>query len=212
MRTSSVGAVYDRAFLLMACLLLATTAFAEQLSGPALVKALQRGGNVIVMRHASSPRQTPDRAAANPDNVNLERQLDETGRATAAAMGKAIRDLKIPIGEIWTSPTYRAIETIRLAKFDLAPGYIVAVEALGDGGQSMQASTDAQSAWLQKRATQAIKGTNVLLVTHMPNLSRAFPSVTGVADGEALIYRPDGKGGADLVGRIKIEDWPRLQH
>jgi hypothetical protein len=35
--------------------------------------------------------------------------------------------------------------------------------------------------------------------------------LTDVADGEALVYGPDGKGGATLVARVKIEEWPRLR-
>src|SRR5499427_3466980 len=93
----------------------AGTALAQDLHGEALVKALQKGGYVLVMRHASSPREVPDKQAANPDNSKPERQLDEVGRGTAIAMGKALRDLKIPIGNVLSSPTYRALETVRLA-------------------------------------------------------------------------------------------------
>jgi hypothetical protein len=35
--------------------------------------------------------------------------------------------------------------------------------------------------------------------------------LTDVADGESLVYGPDGKGGAMLLGRIKIEEWPSLK-
>src|SRR5437763_17186997 len=87
--------------------MLAGTAHAQSLSGEALVKALQKGGFIILMRHASSPREVPDKKNANPDNVNAERQLDAEGRASATAMGKALRDLKIPIGQVLSSPTYR---------------------------------------------------------------------------------------------------------
>jgi hypothetical protein len=60
--------------------------------------------------------------------------------------------------------------------------------------------------------TEFPKGSNTILVTHMPNLTAAFPSfATNVADGEALVFGPDGKGGAMLVARIKIEDWPRMK-
>ena len=188
-------------------LLMTGVAAAEDLSGQALVTALKQGGYVIVMRHASSPRETPDKKTANPDNVNLERQLDEAGGASATAMGKALRDLKIPIGETYTSPTYRAQETVRLAQFANAKP----AAELGDGSQSMQAVQESQAKWLQAKVTQAPKGTNTLLVTHMPNIARAFPQVTGVADGEALVFHPDGKGGAPLVARVKIEDWSRLR-
>ena len=89
---------------------------AQTLQGHALVEALQKGGYVILMRHTSSPREVPDKKSANPDNVKPERQLDAEGRATATAMGKAVRDLKIPIGEVYTSPTYRALETVKYAQ------------------------------------------------------------------------------------------------
>jgi phosphohistidine phosphatase SixA len=180
--------------------------YAQNLTGQALVSALRQGGYVIVMRHASSPREVPDKKTANPDNVNLERQLDEAGRTTAIAMGKALRDLKIPIGDVFTSPTYRAMETVRLGQF----GNPKPVVELGDAGQSMQPVQEAQATWLKQKVTQPPKGTNTLLITHMPNISRAFPEVAGVADGEALVFQPDGKGGTQLVGRIKIEEWPHL--
>jgi phosphohistidine phosphatase SixA len=179
----------------------------QTLSGSSLVTALRQGGYVIVMRHASSPRQTPDKSNANPDNTNMERQLDEAGRASSTAMGKAMRDLKIPVGEVLSSPTYRALETVRLAQWQNPK----IVAELGDGGQSMQGVSEAQGMWLQKRVTQAAAGTNTILVTHMPNLARAFPDVTGVADGEALIFHPDRKGNAPLVARIKIEEWSNLR-
>jgi phosphohistidine phosphatase SixA len=192
----------------MGFLLLAGIAHAQTLAGEALVKALRQGGYVILMRHASSPRDVPDKQTANPDNVKPERQLDQEGRATATAMGKALRDLKIPIGEVLASPTYRALETVRLAQFANAKP----AEELGENGQNMSGGTEAQAAWLRKRVTEFPKGTNTILVTHFPNISRAFPSLAaGIADGEALIFGPDGKGGATLVARVKIEEWPRMR-
>jgi len=188
--------------------LVTVAAHAQTLSGDALVHALQKGGYVIVMRHTSSPREVPDKQIANPDNLKPERQLDAEGRETAAAMGKALRDLKIPIGEVLASPTYRALETVRYAQF----GKPQTFEELGDNGRSMQGGTAAQAAWLQKRVTQFPKGTNTVLVTHFPNLTGAFPQLAaGMADGEALIFGPDGKGGAALVARLKIDEWSKLR-
>jgi phosphohistidine phosphatase SixA len=183
-------------------LVLAGAANAQQLQGDALVRALRQGGYVIVMRHASSPREVPDKATANPDNVKPERQLDPEGRASSRAMGKALRDLKIPIGTVLTSPTYRALETIRYAQF----GNPQAFPELGDNGQSMSGGTEAQATWLRRKVTELPKGTNMLIVTHMPNMSRAFPeSTSNLADGEAMIFGPGG-----VVARVKIEEWPKL--
>ena len=173
-----------------------------------LISRLRQGGYILVMRHASSPREAPSKAVANADNTKLERQLDEAGRRGATAMGEAIRALRIPIGTVLTSPTYRATETVRLARFD-SPS---AVNELGDGGQSMQGITEAQAAWLRARVTETPRSGNTILMTHQPNLSRAFPNWgASVADGETVILRPDGKGGYTLVGRIPIEEWSHLR-
>ena len=181
---------------------------AQGLPPDALVAALRRGGCVIVMRHASSPREAPDRQTADADNVNRERQLDEAGRAGAIAMGKALRQLKIPIGEVFTSPTYRALETVRLAQLPTPRK----VDELGDGGQSMQGATEAQSAWLRNKVTQLPNGTDTIVVTHSPNMSRAFPEWTaGLADGESLVFGAGGKDGTTLLGRIKIEEWAKIR-
>ncbi len=104
----------------------------QTLRGDALVKALRQGGYVIVMRHTSSPREVPDKKTANADNVKPERQLDEEGRATATAMGKAVRELKIPIGDVLTSPTYRALETVKYAQLGTpkpSPNWATTVKA-----------------------------------------------------------------------------------
>ena len=197
-----------KTWLLPAVALLATVAHAQALQGEALVNALRQGGYILVMRHTSSPREAPVKAAANPDNVNTERQLDQEGRDTAVAMGQALRALKIPISEVLSSPTYRALETVKYAQLGNAETF----PELGDNGKSMQGGTEAQAAWLQKRVTQFPSGGNTIMVTHFPNLTQAFPQwAAGVADGETLVLGPDGKGGAKLIARIKIEEWPRLR-
>jgi phosphohistidine phosphatase SixA len=193
--------------LLFLSVFLAGLIHAQQLQGEALLTALREGGYVIVMRHTSSPREAPSKEKANPDNLKLERQLDEEGRVTATAMGKAIRELKIPIDEVLTSPTYRALETLKYAGF----GPPHPIPELGDNGQSMGITTEAQAKWLQDRAKLFPHLANTLVVTHAPNLTRAFPKeATGVADGEALIFGPDGKGGATLIARVKVDEWPKL--
>jgi phosphohistidine phosphatase SixA len=180
---------------------------AQASSTGALVASLTKGGYVLVMRHASSPREVPDKGTANPDNLKMERQLDEAGRAGSAAMGKVLRDMKIPVGEVLSSPTYRALETVRFAQLQNPQPHA----ELGDGGRSMQGVGESEGAWLRDRATHLPQGTNRIIVTHMPNISRAFPDWGSVADGEVVVIGPDGKGGTVAVGRIRIEEWPRLR-
>jgi hypothetical protein len=174
----------------------------------ALVDALRGGGYVLVMRHASSPRAEPDAAAAAPGNTDHERQLDDRGRETAIAMGKAIKRLEIPVGEVLSSPTFRAMQTARL--LDL--GRAEPIPELGDGGQGMRRDTEGvRSAWLRAKAAEAPPvGTNRLMITHTPNLIGAFPEAAqNMADGESLIIEP-AQGNARVIARVKIEQWPLL--
>lgn len=179
------------------------------LTGKDLTAALQRGGYVILMRHASSPRIPPDAAQADASNTHHERQLDETGRATARAMGEALQRLRIPVGQVLSSPTYRALETARLAGL----GPVQTYDQLGDAGHSMTPdASGTRGAWLRGKVAQAPKpGTDTLIITHAPNISEAFPTEgADLADGEALIFHPGGQGGSSLVARVKIQDWPQL--
>jgi phosphohistidine phosphatase SixA len=171
-----------------------------------LVEALRQGGYVLVMRHASSPATPPAKAVADPENAGLERQLDEKGRSTAEAMGGAFKTLHIPVGEIFSSPTYRARETIRLAGF----GTPKTVTELGDQGHSMaRLNGPGPAAWLKaKAAEKPAPGRDTLIVTHMPNIAAAFPGdAAGLQDGETLVFKPDGHGHATLVAKVPIEDW-----
>jgi len=182
---------------------------AQTLAGASLVQHLRQGGYVLLMRHAHAPVDLPDSHTADAGNIRRERQLDETGRNTARAMGEAIRKLHIPVGAVLSSPTYRALETVRFAGLGTARAY----SELGDGGQSMSADAVAgQAGWLRNKVNELPHArTNTIIVTHMPNIQAAFvqdsPDLT---DGEALVFHPDGHGGTYLIAKIKIEDWPVL--
>jgi len=208
-RKSPASLLRRQLLVMVSALSVLTTGTAQSLSGDAVATALRTGGYVIVMRHASSPRTPPAAGLANADNTQLERQLDDTGRASARDLGEALRRLRIRVGEVLSSPTYRALETIRLAQLGEARIF----PELGDAGQSMKPETDGQrGAWLRAKAAQPPQqGKNTVIVTHYPNMAEAFPSSTqGLADGEALVLHPDGKGGATVIARVKIEEWKNM--
>lgn len=195
--------------ILILALLLGMAAPALAAAPPGLADRLRQGGYVLVMRHAASPATPPVKEKADPGNIADERQLDDQGRATARAMGEAFRRLRIPLGQVFSSPTYRARETARLADFE-AP---VPVPELGDQGQSMmRISGQGPVQWLRNKVGEAPPpGRNTLLITHMPNITAAFPDQTaGLKDGACLVFKPDGHGHADLVARVDIAEWPQM--
>jgi phosphohistidine phosphatase SixA len=190
---------------LLAAIVVGEAAQAPGQAGATLADQLRRGGYVLVMRHANAPAAEPDRATADPENTRLERQLDETGRSTARAMGEAFRALRIPIGDVLSSPTYRALQSVRFASF----GEPQIRDELGEGAGMQAAAEATRSDWLRKQAGTAPRpGTNTVIVTHTPNIVGAFGQAgANVAAGESLVLRPDGNGGATLIARVKITEW-----
>jgi phosphohistidine phosphatase SixA len=176
-------------------------------AGGDLVAALRGGGYVIVMRHAHSPAERPAAGQADPGNETGERQLDSAGKDQAQAIGARLKARGVPIGPVYSSPTYRALETARLMGFAKPE----ARSELGDGGASMAASAAGQTGtgWLKAKAGEAPPpGKDALLITHGPNIVLAFgDGFKDMGDGEAAVFRPDGKGGFILLGRIKPDGW-----
>jgi phosphohistidine phosphatase SixA len=178
------------------------------LCGTTLVAALREGGHVVVMRHASSLYGRPETTATEPENSGRERELDDAGQTFARVLGETLRTLRIPFGEVFTSPSYRARQTVRLVGL----AHPQSVIELDESPEGLQANTIECAAWLHATTTRyPSRGCNTLVVTHTPNLVDAFCELgSKLAPGEALVFRPNQRGGTDLVAHIKIRDWKRL--
>lgn len=60
-------------------------------------------------------------------------------------------------------------------------------------------------------ATPPAAGTNTLIVSHKPNVIDAFgKDWFEVKEGEASVFKPDGKSGFSPVARVPIEQWAAL--
>jgi phosphohistidine phosphatase SixA len=191
---------YTRRQFFFALLLLAPATALAQSNLPA---TLSSGGYVLVMRHAHAPAEPSAGEPIDPANTTGERQLDASGKAQAQAIGRQFKTLNIRIGTVYSSPTFRARQTAWLMGFAQPQ----ARDELGDGGVGMAAHAinEADTAWLKAQASQVpAPGENVLLITHGPNIALAFgDGFKDIAEAEIAVFRPDGKGGFSLVGRIK---------
>jgi hypothetical protein len=110
---------------------------------------------------------------------------------------------------VTTSVFYRAIETGTLLGF----GEVKTTADITEGGLVVSPNENNRRAAAMKKlaATVPSAGTNVILVTHKPNIMDAFgKDWFDVREGEASIFRPDGKGGFTLVGRVLAADWAKL--
>jgi phosphohistidine phosphatase SixA len=161
-----------------------------------IVRTLQKGGLTLLMRHALS-----DTAIAQQELLRscaTQRNLTVAGREQARAIGRAIRTLRIPIGDVRASPLCRTRDTARLA-FGRATLDRMLVNAgilgtLADDrrrGRALRAFVRRPPAARQ----------NTVLVTHSPNILAASGEET-VDEGEILVLR-SGR----IVGRVKPEQW-----
>ena len=180
-----------------------------QAAAPEWVDALRQGGYVIVFRHGATYPDQADTDPLNPKNVAQQRQLNDDGRALAKAIGEAMRKLKIPVGEVQTSQFQRAVDTGTLLGF----GEVKATADISEGGLVVSPNEN-------NRRTQALRklagttppaGTNVVIVSHKPNIMDAFgKDWFDIREGEASVFKPDGSGGYKLVVRIQANEWGKL--
>lgn len=173
------------------------------------VKVLQGGGYVIVFRHGATHADQADTDPLNITNVAQQRQLNDRGRALAREIGEAMRKLKIPVGQVITSQFNRAVETGTLLGF----GVVSSTADISEGGLVVSPNENNRRAAAMKKlaATAPPAGTNVVLISHKPNILDAFgKDWFDIREGEASIFKPDGSGGTAFVVRVQAAEWSKL--
>lgn len=173
------------------------------------IKALRGGGHVIVFRHGATHQDQADTDPLNLSNLAKQRQLNDQGRALAREIGNALRKLQIPVGQVVTSQFNRAVETGKLLGF----GEVASSADISEGGQVVTPIENNRRAAAMKKlaATAPPTGTNVVLVSHKPNIMDAFgKDWFDVREGEASVFKPDGSGGFKLIARVQAADWVKL--
>jgi phosphohistidine phosphatase SixA len=173
------------------------------------VKALQDGGHVVIFRHGATYADQADTDPLNISNVAKQRQLNDQGRALAREIGEAMRKLKIPVGQVITSQFNRAVETGTLLGF----GAVSSTVDITEGGLVVSPNENNRRTAAMKKlaATAPPAGTNVVLVSHKPNILDAFgKDWFDIREGEASIFKPDGSGGTKFVARVQAVDWSKI--
>jgi phosphohistidine phosphatase SixA len=182
-------------------------AFQDKLSGAALVKALQQGGYIIYFRHAQTEKDYADQISAKMGDCSTQRMLSETGWQQAKSIGQGFRNLKIPVGEVYSSEYCRAWQTA-----DLAFGRHQKTAALNFA--PAEEYTEAQVKQMRDAVMPMLTrvpaaGANTVIVGH----DDVFESATGIypePQGVAYILKPDGRGGFEILANITAEEWMNL--
>ena len=184
---------------------------ASQPAPPAdLLDALRIGGYVIVLRHGATNADVGKDGMGNPDKTPMgERQLSDSGRAQAIAVGEGLRRLGIGVSLVMTSPLQRAVDTATL----LGAGEVRINPYLTEAGTATSREDNERRADILRKLVGYHAGPdNLVIVTHKPNLIEAFDnSLADMREGEAAVFEPDSAGdGYRVVARFQADDWDLL--
>ncbi len=192
-------------------ILIFTTCYQIQANGQpvdinSVTTELKKGGYVIVLRHGATRRDQADTDPLNHSNIAKQRLLSTKGKEQAKQVGDAFKKLGIPIGKVYTSKFYRAIETGRLVG-NIEPTPIIDITEGGLVVSPIENDRRAQSL-RQLAATISNDNKNTLVVTHKPNIVDAFgKNWFEVKEGEATIFKPNGSNKPTVIGRFQSNDW-----
>ena len=157
---------------------------------------LAKPGRVLMLRHANAP------GTGDPPNFKLEecstqRNLDQSGREQALALGKRIAQVGVTKTDIYSSQWCRCLETAKLLNL----GPVTPQPALNSFfGRSEQ--REARVAALRRfLAGLPTNGPPVILVTHQFTIT-AFTG-EGTASGSGSLFELNGSGAPRLLGTIK---------
>jgi phosphohistidine phosphatase SixA len=175
----------------------------QALAPAALVAELRKGGYVLYVRHAATDFSQNDAKSQGPTDCDNQRNLSKKGRIEAQAVGRALQDLAVPVGQVLASPMCRTNETARLMFGKAEPS--VAVR----GDPAFPSADPRRYTALGKIFTTPVPtGTNLGIASH----GNPFHGVAGppyIAEGELAVIKPIG-GDFEVVARIKPVDWARL--
>ena len=173
-------------------------------AGSALA-ALRAGGHVGYMRHAITDRSQVDTGRLG-DRAG-QRNLSPEGRAQAAAIGRALATLGVPVGAVLTSAVFRARDTADLA---FGPGRAEVVpELVADDYEPDPARVAANARWIARRlATLSRTGATDLLIGHIVPLGLVLGRPLGAdefPEGAIAVFRPEA-GEARHIGFLQPPD------
>lgn len=170
-----------------------------------VIANLKKGGYVIVLRHGATNRDQADTDPLNHSNVPKQRLLSVKGKEQARQVGEFFKKLNLPIGKVYTSKFYRAIETGRLVS-NIEPTAIIDITEGGLVVSPIENDRRAQ-ALRQLASTVSTDNKNTLVVTHKPNIIDAFgKDWFEVKEGEATIFKPNGSNKPTVIGRFQSSD------
>ena len=177
----------------------------DRLVGRALVRALQNGGYILYFRHAATDFSHADTNTRNLRNCRTQRNLNGEGRADARAIGRAFRELRIPVGAVLASRYCRTRQTASLAFGRVRTTLDLTSLPSSPGPAERSRRIAALRRLLSTRPPARV---NTVLLAHLFNIEAA--AKVSLAEGEAAVFRPRGRS-FQVVATVLPHEWTALR-
>lgn len=206
------------ALLACACMMLLTPslaqaappAFQEVLADATLLNQMRQGGLVLYLRHGATDTSRADSVSVNLADCDTQRALNAEGRVQAQQVGRALRQARIPVSEIWHSPMCRAAETARLAFPEFRGPVTAERQLMYTANLTSEDKIPVLAATRRLVSTPAANpASNRVIVAHAPNLADLMGYFVK-PEGTVVVLRPLGAGKFEYLGSIPPAHWARL--
>jgi len=164
----------------------------------ALIKAMQDGGHILMIRHAKAPG-FGDPANIKIDDCSTQRNLDQQGRQQSKRIGEWLRSNNIEVAEVYSSQWCRCLDTARL----LNMGVVKELPALNSFFQMPENREPSLRALKQFISDQAINQNLIIMVTH--HVTIAAISGQNVASGDGVLLKLNESAPFEFVGIFNPE-------
>jgi phosphohistidine phosphatase SixA len=180
---------------------------AEMLASQKLASDLRAGGYVIYFRHFETGRDTPDQVTADINQCRTQRNINVEGFRQAQRVSDAFAHARIPVARVVASPFCRAWQSA-----DLAFGRHERIDGLKlppAKDYTPAQKEEMRKALLPFLTSRVAAGSNLVIMGHDDNLPAAGgPELK--RQGDAVIMKPDEKGGFSVIAELKVSDWKKL--
>jgi len=178
----------------------------KDLTQEEIISELQSGGCVIYMRHGSTNRHESDRTTTDFKNCKLQRNLSEDAKEVLADIGRKIKELKIPINQVLSSPYCRCKDSAKLIFNDYVVDNDLRFSLISDVKETELLKNHLQQLLLKKVKPNS----NRVLLSHTSNLKEAA-NIWPKPEAVMVVFKQKKDGTLLYLGKIFPKYWQSVK-